>query len=171
MAVDSQKVQCILVWPQSCTLKGLRGFLGLAGYYRKFVHYFGLLARPLTELLKKYNFKWNPPVDYAFSALKHAHVSTSVLALSDFTMPFTIECDASNVSIGTFLSQNQHLITFLSKSLVDKHKALSVYDKEMMAIVFAVQKWRPYLLRHPFKILIDHKTLKYFLNQWITTPT
>lgn len=145
--------------------------MGLAGYYRKFVRDFGMIAHPLTELLKKDNFKWSPAVDFAFSALKQALASTPVLALPDFTVPFTIECDASDMGIGAVLSQNQHPIAFLSKSLAEKHKTLSVYDKEMMAIVFAVQKWRHYLLEHPFKILTDHQTLKYFINQRIITPT
>ena len=96
--------------------------------------------------------------------------STPVLALPDFTKPFTVECDASNNGIGAVLSHDQHPIEFLSKPLAPKHQAFSVYDKEMLAVVFAVQKWRPYLIGHPFKIFTDHQTLKYFLDQRITTP-
>ncbi|TQD76709.1 hypothetical protein C1H46_037743 [Malus baccata] len=96
--------------------------------------------------------------------------TTPVLAFPDFTKPFTIEFDASNHGIGAVLSHDHYPIEFLSKPLAPKHQALSVYDKEMLAVVFAVQKWRPYLIGHPFKILTDHHTLKYFLDQRITTP-
>lgn len=143
-------------------LKGLRAFLGLAGYYSKFVHHFDLLAHPLTELLKKDNFQWSLTATHAFSTLKCAMSSASVLALLDVTRP---------TSALVVLSQNQHPIAFLNKPLAEKHKALSVYDKKMMVIMFAVQKWGPYLLGHPFKILTDHQILKYFFNQRITTPT
>lgn len=105
VAVDSQKVHCITESPHPRTVKGLRGFLGLAGYYRKFVRDFGVIAHPLIELLKKDNFKWSLAADLAFSALKQALASTPVLALPDFTMLFTIECDTSDIGIGAVLSQ------------------------------------------------------------------
>lgn len=144
--------------------------MGLEGYYRKFVRNFGIIARPLTDLLRKDNFQWSPAADNAFFTLKMAMSSTPVLALMDFTKPFTIECDVSNHGIGAVLSQDHHPIEFLSKPLAPKHQALSVYDKEMLAVVFAVQKWWPYLIGHLFKILTDHQTLKYFLDQRISTP-
>ena len=93
-----------------------------------------------------------------------------MLTLPDFTKPFSIECDASNVGIGAVLAQDNHPIEFLSKPLAPKHQTLSMYDKEMLAVVFAVHKCRPYLIGHHFKILTDHQTLKYFLDQRITTP-
>lgn len=96
--------------------------------------------------------------------------STPVLALPDFSKEFVVECDASSISIGAVLSQDNHPIAFLSKTLAQKHQALSVYDKEMMVVVFAVQHWRLYLLGHRFKIVTNHRTIQYFLNQRITTP-
>lgn len=171
VGVDHKKIQCIESWPKPTTVKGLRGFLGLAGYYRKFVKGFGLISKPLTNMLRKDGFEWSPLAEQAFLALKKALTTTPVLALPDFSKDFVIECDASNGGIGAILSQDRHPITYLSKTLSDKHKSLSIYDKEMMALVYAVDHWRPYLLGRKFKVLTDHQTIKYFLEQRITTPT
>ncbi|CAL9012821.1 unnamed protein product, partial [Prunus brigantina] len=146
VGVDHKKIQCIESWPKSTTIKGLHGFLGLARYYRKFVKGFGLISKPLTNMLRKDGFEWSPLAEQAFLALKKALTTTLVLALPDFSKDFVIECDASNGGIGAILSQDRHPIAYLSKTLSDKHKSLSVYDKEMMALVYAVDHWRPYLL-------------------------
>ncbi|XP_061993942.1 uncharacterized protein LOC133711877 [Rosa rugosa] len=171
VAVDPNKIKSIVQWVKPRTMKGLRGFLGLAGYYRKYVKDFGIIAKPLTDMLKKDGFKWSPASEKAFEDLKVPMTTTLVLALPNFTKDFTIECDASDLGIGAVLSQDNHPISFLSKVLAPKHRALSVYDKEMMAVVFAVQQWRPYLLGHHFNIITDHRTIQHFLHQRITTPT
>eukprot|EP00253_Pinus_taeda_P035116 PITA_35116 len=103
--VDPKNIQAMQDWPQPKTLKSLRGFLGLTGYYRKFVHNYGRIAKPLTQLLKKKSFFWNEDAQQAFTTLKNAMCSTSVLALLDFTESFVIECDASGTSIGAVLMQ------------------------------------------------------------------
>lgn len=170
VAVDPSKIECIKQWKQPTTLKGLRGFLGLAGYYRKFVKNFGLIAKPLTNMLKKDSFVWSSAAEQSFIDLKAALIATPVLALPDFTKEFVLECDTSGVGIGAVLSQQKHPIAFMSKTLSQRHLALSVYDKEMLAVVSAVQHWRPYLLGHHFIIITDHRTLEHFLSQRITTP-
>lgn len=170
VAVDPSKIECIRNWAKPKTLKGLRGFLGLAGYYRKFVRNFGIIAKPLTNMLKIGGFTWTPESEVAFEALKTAMTTTPVLALPDFTKEFVIECDASGVGIGAVLSQQGHPIAYLSKALAPRHIALSVYDKEMLAVVYAVEHWRTYLLGHHFRIYTDHRTIEYFLGQRITTP-
>ncbi|XP_024156291.1 uncharacterized protein LOC112164308 [Rosa chinensis] len=170
VAVDPTKIECIQQWPQPKTLKELRGFLGLAGYYRKYVKSFGIIAKPLTDMLKKDGFHWTEPAIVAFEKLKQALISTPVLATPDFSKEFVIECDASDLGIGAVLSQDGHPIAYMSKALAQRHLALSVYDKEMLAVVAAVQHWRPYILGHHFKILTDHRTIEHFLNQKITTP-
>ncbi|CAL9013157.1 unnamed protein product, partial [Prunus brigantina] len=144
VGVDRKKIQCIETWPKPATVKGLRGFLGLAGYYRKFD-----------------GFVWSTEAEKAFETLKDALTTTPILALPDFTKDFVIECDASNGGIGAILSQDRHPIAYLSKALSPKHRSLSVYDKEMMAVVRAVEHWRPYLLGRKFKILTDHQTIRH----------
>ncbi|KAI5352798.1 hypothetical protein L3X38_005690 [Prunus dulcis] len=171
VSVDKKKIQCIDNWPRPGTVKGLRGFLGLAGYYRKFVHHFGTISKPLTDLLRKDNFHWSLAADSAFQALKTALTTTPVLRLPDFSKQFVVESDASNNGVGAILSQEQRPIAYLSKSLSERHRSLSVYDKEMLAVVLAVQQWCPYLLGRQFKIVTDHQTIKHFLEQRITTPT
>lgn len=150
--VDPAKIESIKQWKRAITLKGLRGFLGLAGYYRKFVKIFGMITKPLTNMLKKDGFHWSLDAEHAFKQLQHALTTTPVLALPDFTKKFTLECDASGIRIGALLSQDQHPIAFMSKTLSQRHLALSVYDKEMLAIVTAFQHWRPYLLVHDLYI-------------------
>lgn len=121
-------------------------------------------------MLKHDSFSWTPSSTHAFTALKQALATTPVLALPDFTQPFVLECDASNTGIGAVLSQNHHPIAYLSKSLSLRNQSLSTYEKEMMAILFAVEKWRPYLIGSHFKIITDHQTLRHLHDQRITTP-
>lgn len=105
--MDPQKVEAILQWPEPKSIKALRGFLGLTGYYRRFVYNYGKIARPLTDLLKKGNLGWNKDSAEAFSQLQRAMTTSPVLAMPDFSQPFSIECDASGKGLGVVLSQNR----------------------------------------------------------------
>ncbi|KAL6145652.1 hypothetical protein ACLB2K_056337 [Fragaria x ananassa] len=129
VAIDQEKVLCLKEWPKPTTIKGLRGFLGLAGYYRRFVRGFGQIAQPLNAMLKHDNFKWSPLAEQAFEKLKDAVTYALVLAMPNFQEPFFLETDASGVSIGAVLSQNKHPVAYLSKTLSPKNQALFVYDK------------------------------------------
>ena len=134
--------------------------MGLAGYYRKFVRHFSIIAKPLTDLLKKDQlFIWTSAHESAFSVLKQALCSTPVLALPDFNLPFHIETDASGIGIGAVLQQNGHPIAFISKALSPKNQGLSIYEKEYLAILLAVEQWRHYLLQGEFFIHTDHRSL------------
>jgi len=125
VAMDPAKVQAIVNWlaPHS-----VRGFLGLAGYYRKFVHNYGTVAAPLTALLKKDGFAWDDAAAAAFAALKVAVTTAPVLAMPDFAKAFVVECDASSHGFGAVLVQDGHPVAFFSRPVAPRHRALAAYE-------------------------------------------
>ncbi|GJX64110.1 transposon ty3-G gag-pol polyprotein [Tanacetum coccineum] len=170
VATDPSKVEAMSKWPVPTTLKQLRGFLGLT-YYRRFIQGYASISRPLTQLLKKISFQWTSDYQTAFEQLKQAMVSAPVLRLPDFDKEFTLETYTSGVGLGAVLLQEGHPIAFLRKTLSSKHQLMSTYEKEFLAIVYALKKWRGYLLDRHFKIKTNHFSLKYLLDQRMSTPT
>lgn len=138
-------------WPLPANLKGLQEFLGLTGYYRKFLRDYRGVA-PLTTM-RKNSFHWIEEALEAFQSLKKAMTEPPVLALPNFAKPFVIESDASGKGIGAVLMPEGRPIAFLSQALKGKALNLSTYEKELPALVLSVQKWRPYLLGHRFSVL------------------
>ena len=172
VSTDPRKVEAVKNWLVPKTVKEVRGFLGLTGYYRRFVKDYGKIAQPLTSLCKANGpFQWIGEADIAFQRLKLAMIEAPVLALPDFAQDFIVETDASGMGIGAVLMQKGHPIAFISKALSSKHQSLSVYDKEMFAILFAVKKWQHFLMGRHFTIRTDHKPLKYLMEQKVTTPS
>lgn len=170
VSTDPHKIKAVAEWPAPSNLKKLRGFLGLAGYYRRFVRDFGIIARPLTALTKKDAFQWTEEGQLALDKLKKALCSAPVLALPQFDKPFVVETDACSTGIGAVLMQEGHPLAFISRHLKGKQLSLSIYEKELLAVVFAVQKWRHYLLTNHFVIKTDRRSLKYLLEQRLNTP-
>jgi hypothetical protein len=168
--VDPKKIESMQDWPHPETLKSLHGFLGLTGYYRRFVKKYGKIAAPLTTLLKKNSFTWTLVVAQAFRTLKMAMCTTLVLSLPDFTNTLVLECDASGKGIGVILMQEGQPLAFTSKKLSERNMGKSIYEKEMLVILHVVDLWRPYLLGKHFQIKTDHQSLKYFLEQRISSP-
>lgn len=170
ISTDPRKVKAVEEWPQPKTVKMLRGFLGLAGYYRRFVKHFGIIARPLHNLTKKEGFEWNEEAQKAFVELKKSLCSAPVLALPQFDKPFVVETDACGHGIGAVLMQEGHPLAYISRQLKGKQLTLSIYEKELLAVVFALQKWRHYLLTNHFVIKTDQRSIKYLLEQRLNTP-
>jgi hypothetical protein len=171
VSTDPDKIQAIEKWPAPTNAKELRSFLGLAGFYRKFVRHFGVISRPLFNLLKKHSvFLWTQDHQQAFQLLKTALVTASVLALPDFTKPFSVHTDACQYSVGAVLMQQDHPLAFLSRALGPKNQGLSTYEKEYMAILLAVNHWRSYLQLAEFIIYTDHSSLTQLNEQCLHTP-
>jgi hypothetical protein len=132
--------------------------------HRKFVHNYGTIAAPLTALLKKDGFAWSTEAKAAFEALKGAVTAAPVLAMSDFTKRFIVECDASSHGFEVVLIQESHPIAYFSRPVAPRHRALAAYERELIGLVHAVRHWRPYLWGRHFVIKTDHFSLKYLLD-------
>lgn len=166
VATEPSKIQVVVDWATPSDVKGVRSFLGLAGYYRRFVQNFGVIARPLFNLLKKgVPFVWTSNTDTAFQLLKQQLTSAPVLALPDFQEQFVVETDASDKGIGAVLQQRGHPIAFMSKSFSPRYQGMSTYEKEFLAIIVAVDQWRLYLQHAEFVIYIDQRSLIHLEQQ------
>lgn len=173
------KVQAIKDFPNPTTKTHVRAFLGIAGYYRKYIPEFSVLAAPLTNLLKgkqrKSTIEWNDSCQKAFENLKDKLSKNPVLYSPDFERPFILQCDASNLGIGVVLSQmsgnDEHPILFLSKKFTSAEQKYSTTERECAAIIFAVQKLKCYLDgHHKFVIQTDHNPLVWLEKNTGTNP-
>jgi hypothetical protein len=163
--VHQEKIQAILDWPTPKTLIELKGFWGICCYYRRFFKGFSQLCAPLTDLTRKGAFKWSPEAQLTFDKMKKVMSMCPVLALPYFTQPFTVECDASREGIGAVLMRNIHPIVYEIQKLRGLEILYTIYDKEMLAIMHALDKFRQYLVGEKFVVRTDHNNLKYFLDQ------
>jgi len=165
-----EKVQAIQDWPTPRSPRALQGFLGLAGFYRRFIQGYATIVVPLTKLLCHAQFQWSPLASEAFQKLKGAIMAAPVLALPNFNIPFIVETDASGTSMGAVLTQENHPISFFSKQFCPRLRNASTYVRKLAAITSTVKKWRQYLLGHKFTIVTDHRSLRELMSQTVQTP-
>ncbi|XP_051230067.1 uncharacterized protein [Lolium perenne] len=134
VAMDADKVAAVAAWPTPHSPRTLRGFLGLAGYYRKFIRDFGLIASPLTRLLRHNAFAWDNEATAAFEALKGALTTGPVLQMPDFDRPFIIDCDASGAGFGAVLHQGDGPLAYFSRPFAARHLKLAAYEQELIGL-------------------------------------
>ena len=157
-------------WPRPQNVKDVRSFLGLAGFYRRFIKQFSLKARPLTDLTRDgIVWSWGEKEEKAFVTLKRSLVVAPVLHMPDFDLPFVVTTDASLVSVGAILEQNfgqgMQPVAFESRKLNPAETRYSAYERELLGIVWAIGKWRHYLEGRHFVVQTDHSSLRHLPNQ------
>ncbi|XP_048627572.1 uncharacterized protein LOC125596542 [Brassica napus] len=146
VSVDPEKIKAIQEWPRPKSATEVRSFLGLAGYYRKFVKGFASLAQPMTQLTgKDVRFVWSEKCEECFSALKHMLTSAPVLVLPEADQPYVVYTDASITGLGCVLTQHGKVIAYASRQLRKHEGNYPTHDLEMAAVVFALKIWRSYL--------------------------
>nr|GEW20265.1 reverse transcriptase domain-containing protein [Tanacetum cinerariifolium] len=175
LEVDHSKVDVIAKLPYPTNVKGVRSFLGHAGFYRRFIQDFSKIARPMTHLLEKYtSFVFSKDCIDAFETLKKKLTEAPILVVPDWNLPFELMCDASDFSIGAVLGQRKtkHFqpIHYASKTMNEDQIHYTTTDKEMLAVVYAFEKFRPYLVLSTRIVYTDHSALKYLLSKQDSKP-
>jgi hypothetical protein len=166
IAVDLDKVQEVMNWKPPTTVRQIRSFLGLAGYYRRFIPDFSRIAKPITELLKKEaKFVWGQKCEDAFHTLRQHLTTTPVLAQPESNKPFDVYCDASGTGLGCVLMQDNRVIAYASRALRPHEQNYPTHDLELAVVVHALKMWRHYFMGTHCNILTDHKSLKYIFTQ------
>jgi hypothetical protein len=153
-------------WNAPTSVGDIRSFLGLAGYYRRFIEEFSKISKPMTELLEKdKKFKWTSACEASFQKLKKRLTTAPILVMPDMGKPFSIYCDASSQGLGCVLMQDGHMVAYASRQL-RKHEAhYPIHDLELAAVVHALKIWRHYLMGKRCDLYTDHKSLKYIFTQ------
>lgn len=167
---DPEKVAPIKNYPPPNDVKGVRRFIGLAGWYRRFIPNFSALASPITDLIRAKTkiFVWTEEAQIAFEKIKVALASSPILATPVFTQPFVIQTDASDVGIGGVLTQNiegmEKVIAYMSMKLTRQQQKYHVTERECLAVLVAIEKFRPYIEGIRFTVLTDHASLLWLQN-------
>nr|GEU35375.1 reverse transcriptase domain-containing protein [Tanacetum cinerariifolium] len=173
--VDRAKVDVIAKLPHPTTVKGVRSFLGHAGFYRRFIQDFSKIARPMTHLLEKETpFMFFKDCIDVFETLKKKLTEALILVVPDWNLPFKLMCDASDFTIGAVLGQRKtkyfQPIHYASKTMTETQIHYTMSKKEMIAVVYAFEKFRPYLILSKSIVYTDHSALKYLLSKQDAKP-
>ncbi|KAK1648050.1 hypothetical protein QYE76_065855, partial [Lolium multiflorum] len=166
IVVNPSKVAAVLDWEAPKTVKEIRGFLGMAGYYRRFIEGFSKIAGPMTKLLRKNTpFVWSEECEKSFQTLKEKLTTAPVLAVPEVGKDYTVYCDASKHGLGCVLMQDRKVISYGSRQLRPHEVNYPTHDLELAAVVFALKTWRHFLYGAKCELYTDHKSLKYFFTQ------
>jgi hypothetical protein len=166
ISADPSKVQEVMDWKPPKSVHQIRSFLGLVGYYRRFIPDFSRIAKPMTELLKKgVKFMWTEACEKAFHTLRQHLTSAPVLVQPDNSKPFEVFCDASGTGLGCVLMQEGRVIAYASRALRPHEINYPTHDLALAAVVHALKIWRHYLMGNRCNIFTDHKSLKYIFTQ------
>ncbi|GJV92072.1 putative reverse transcriptase domain-containing protein [Tanacetum coccineum] len=164
--VDPAKIEAIKNWAAPTTPTEVRQFLGLAGYYRRFIKEFSLISKPLTKLTQKNKpYVWGDDEEEAFQTLKLKLCSAPILSLPEGNEDFVVYCDASLKGFGAVLMQREKVIAYASRQLRKNEENYTTHDLELGAVVFALRLWRHYLYGTKCTVYTDHKSLQYILDQ------
>ncbi|GKB52482.1 putative reverse transcriptase domain-containing protein [Tanacetum coccineum] len=164
--VDLAKIDSIKYWASPKTPTEIHQFLGLAGYYRRFIKGFSKIARPMTKLTQKsMKFDWGEKAEMAFQLLKQRLCSAPILALLEGSDNFVVYCNASHKGLGAVLMQKEKVIAYASRQLKVHEKNYTTHDLELGAVVFALKTWRHYLYGTKCVVFTDHKSLPHILDQ------
>ncbi|GJW95737.1 putative reverse transcriptase domain-containing protein [Tanacetum coccineum] len=164
--VDPAKIEAVKNWASPTTPTEIRQFLGLAGYYRRFIKDFSKIAKSLTELtLKNKKYIWGKDQETAFQLLKQKLCEAPILALPEGNDDFVVYCDASHQGLGAVLMQREKVIAYASRQLKPNEENYTTHDLELGAVVFALKIWRHYLYGTKCTVFTDHKSLQHILDQ------
>ncbi|GJV23303.1 putative reverse transcriptase domain-containing protein, partial [Tanacetum coccineum] len=164
--VDPAKIEAIKNWATPTTPTEVRQFLGLAGYYRRFIEGFSLISKPLTKLTQKNKkYEWGKDEEEAFELLKQKLCCAPILALPEGSEDFVVYCDASLKGFGAVLMQREKVIAYASRQLRTHEENYTTHDLELGAVIFALRLWRHYLYGTKCVVYTDHKSLQYILDQ------
>ena len=168
--VDKAKVDLIVKLPSPTTVKGVRQFFGHVGFYRRFIKDFSKLAKPLCELLvNDAKFEWDDRHQKSFEELKQFFTTVPLVRAPNLQLPFEVMCDASDFAIGAILGQREdgkaYVIYYASKTLNKAQRNYTTTEKELLAVVFALDKFRAYLVGYFIVVFTYHSTLKYLLTK------
>lgn len=163
---NPKKIECVVNFPIPKTTKQIKQFLGLTGYYRKFIKDYSSIAKPMTKCLKKDSKITinDPEYEKSFNTLKTLLTHDPILAYPDFSKTFTLTTDASNYALGAVLSQDNHPICYASRTFNTHEINYSTIEKELLAIIWATKYFRPYLFGRKFTIETDHKPLTWLFS-------
>ena len=173
--VDRAKIEIIEKMPPPTSVKGIRSFLGHAGFYRRFIKDFSKISKPLTNLLlKDASFEFSKECLDAFCRLKEALISAPIMQPPDWDLPFELMCDASDYAVGAVLGQRKdkklHAIYYASRTLDEAQVNYATTEKELLAIVFAFEKFRSYLVGAKVIVYTDHAAIRYLLSKKEAKP-